>query len=371
MKKTSVILAAALTCAAYAQEEASQAEEASPSFGAWRVSVGANFGFGLKTRMSYVAPTAVYSVPTSPYMGGASEIASRLASGGEVRFLNGAYINPDGAMPSPYTQNWRVPVSALDRATGTMTFESAQLDPGGVTAGGSDDADANGVSIELSRTLFADKRGFGLDFAFGLSWLKANNCFRMRGSGRYLSRTSYAYTPSAGSINATVLTSPYLTPAGGYYGSDGSGGMGAVLDWSDLGPNTISASTERFGYNVDASGDYEEWELSFMLRPWYEVTDWFRVNVTAGLGVTRSELDYSVLAVLDEVGPHSIHGNEDEWRAYGILGAGVLLRAWMFDVSCDVLARLGQSDMDIDGVALHGKVEKPDLFVRIAIGFEF
>jgi len=144
-----------------------------------------------------------------------------------------------------------------------------------------------------------------------------------------------------------------------------------VLDWSDFGEDTISASTERLGYNVNASGDYEEWELSFMLRPWYEVTDWFRVNVTAGLGLTRSEFDYSVLAAMGGGRNHSIHSSEEEWRAYGLLGAGVLLRAWMFDVSCDVLARLGQSDMDINGEAVRGKVEKPDLFVRLAVGFEF
>ena len=372
MKRMSIVLAAALSCAAYAQEEAPQTAGTSPApaFGAWRVSAGANFGFGLKTRMTRVSPTALYPVSTSPYMGSGADIASRLASGREARFLNGAYINPNGSMASPYTQNWRVPASALDRTTGSISLESAQLDPAVSGARNSDDSNANGVSLELSRTLF-EKRGFGLDLAFGLSWLRADNCFRMRGGGDYLSRTGYIYTPSAGNINAMVLTSPRLAPEGGYYGAGSSDGMGTVLDWSDLGEDTISAVSERLSYKMDASGDYEEWELSFMLRPWYEVTDWFRLNATAGLGVTRSEFDYSVFYSVDGAAARSVHRSEDEWRAYGIVGVGVLMRAWMFDVSLDVLARIGQRDMDIDCEAMHGKVEKPDLFVRLAIGFEF
>jgi len=365
MKNSAFALASLIAFAVSAQEEPRQ------TLGSWRLSAGANFGFGLKAKMSYAAPSSFYATPTAADMGSAADIGRRLASGEGVRFLNGAYIAPDEAMQAPYTQNWRFPVSGLDRDTGRLSFETAQLDPGGVTAAGSDDSGANGASIELSRTLFADERGFGLDLAIGVSYLRARNFFRMRGGGRYLGRTKYVYTPTPGSMNANVLTSSFLSPSDGYYGSGGAEGIGAVLDWSDFGEDTISSSSEHYSYNVDASGDYEEWELSLMLKPWYEVTDWFLVDATVGVGLTRSEFEYSTAAAIDGAGIYSSHGSEDEWRLYGLAGAGVLFRAWSFDVSCDILARIGQRDMDVSGGPLRGKIEKPDFIVRLAVGFEF
>ena len=373
MKRMSALFAAALSCAAYASEEVvpTWLSNTGSSFGAWRVSAGPNFGFGLKTRMTCVTPSSLFPVTTSPYVGSGADIARKLAAGEEVRFMDGAFISPSGVMPAPFTQNWQVPESSLDRTTGTIVFESVQAEAGRSAARETDDSDANGVSLELSRTLFADERGFGLDFAFGLSWLKADDCFKMRGGGGYYTRTGYTYTPSAGSINARNFTSPRIEPSGGYYGSGGTPGIGLVMDWSDINEDTVSVSSQSFGSTMDASGDYEEWELSFMLRPWYEVTGWMRIHATAGLGLTRSEFEYSVLAASDGLGARSVRGSEKEWRAYGLLGGGVLLRAWMFDVSCDVLARIGQHDMDVDGELMHGKVEKPDLFARIAVGVEF
>lgn len=339
-------------------------------FGPWRVSAGGNMGFGLKTKMGFSAPRSSYSTATSQAIGSPSDISERLANGERVSFLGGAFIDPSsGNMSAPYTQNWRIPVSGLDRTTGAMTLNSAQL--GGISGSASDSASVYGASLELARTLYAHESGFGVDFAFGVSWMKRNGCFKAKASGTYMDSSSYVYTPSAGSSNYAVLTSPYLQESGGYYGAGGSGGFGPVLDYSDFGAGTIDYSSYTGHYSINATGDYEEWEFAFMLKPWWEVTDFWRLTGTLGLGVTRSEFDYSVSASFGEGGRYVSHKTFDEWRCYGIAGLGSTVRICSFDISLDVLARFCQKDMDIHSESVNGSIEKPDLVLRLALGYEF
>ena len=63
--------------------------------------------------------------------------------------------------------------------------------------------------------------------------------------------------------------------------------------------------------------------------------------------------------------------DEDEWEVYGLVGAGTTFRLWMFDVSCDFLYRIAQDDMDFGNQYASVSVEKPDMILRVALGFEF
>ena len=345
-------------------------EEPDSGFGAWRVSAGGNICFGLKTKLGFNAPSRMYSGPTSPVLGSPADIASRLASGGRVEFLDGAFIDPNGLMLAPNTQNWRFPVSSVDRATGEVVLNSAQR-ADGVGGRGSDDDTAFGASIELARTLYAHEGGFGVDFAFGLSWMRCNNCFKASSSGTYASNSRYVYTPTAGSWNETLLKTAPLTPSGGYYGAGTGTGMGPVLDWTDFGPNTISQTGSPAAYSLHASGDYEEWAFSFMLKPWWEVTDWWRLTGTIGLGTARSEFDCTVSGVFGSSGTYSSHDKFHEWKCYGIGGMGTVFRLWCVDLSFDILARFCNDDMSIRSESLSGKIEKPDVILSCALGFEF
>lgn len=347
---------------------AEQAEQS--GFGAWRVSAGGNIGFGLKTKLGFKTPRRVYSGPTSSALGTPADISARLASGERADFLDGAYIDPNGGMPAPYTRNWQLPVSSLDRSTGAVTLESAQT-ADGVGGRGSDDETAFGASVELARTLFAHEKGFGLDFAAGFLWMRCNNCYKASSSGTYAGRSTYVYTPSPGSANAAVLTSPFLKPNGGYYGVGSPNGMGPVLDWFDFGPSTVSQTSGTGTYSMHAEGDYEEWTLSLMLKPWWEVTDWCRLTGTVGLGITRSEFDCKVSGVFSDKGRYSSHKSFHDWQCYGLGGVGAVFRLGRFDLSFDVLARLGQDDMKVHSEAVSGKIERPNIILACAVGFEF
>ena len=379
MKKLALSFAAAVaSLMAQAQETAPQeqapeslAQQSETSgFGGWRLSAGGCFGFGLKTKLGFSVPRQMYATtPTSLALGSPSDIAARLASGQRVSFLGGAYIEPTGG--NQYTQNWRFPESSVDRSTGAVTFESTQLSAAEIAGSGSEDDFAYGASFELARTLYAHEDGFGVDLAVGFSWMRRNNCFKASSSGGYMDHSTYVYTPSHGNMNQVVLTSPYLAPENGYYGAGTTSGMGAMLDWSDFGPNTIEQTSTPGSYSISASGDYEEWDILLLLKPWWEVTDFWRLTGTVGVGVARSEFESVVSATFGNGGAYSSRKTFDEWRGYGVAGLGTVFRCWRLDISLDVLARFGQDDMTVKSEALSGKIERPDLVLCAAVGFEF
>ena len=371
MKKLLTILAVAAAMAAAMPSYADATDEGSSGFSGWRVSAGARFGFGLRTKLRFGVPGNAVYVPTSPALGSPAAIDNALnVLGNRVSFLDGAFIDPSsGTMASPYTQNWRIPVSALNTTTGAITLNSAQT-TGGAAGYGADDDTAFGTSIELSRTLYADERGFGVDFAAGLSWMRCNNCFKSSASGTYLGSSTYVYTPSMTGSNYSLLTSPFLTPTAGYYGS-GSPGMGPVLDYSDINATTLSQTTGSSDFSVSGSGDYEEWEISLLLRPWWEVTEWWRLTGTIGVGVTRSEFEGIVNGVLSGSGAYSARNTYHEWNCYGIAGLGTVFRLWRLDLSFDVLARFLQDDFSINSDLFSGTISKPNIIFCSSLGFEF
>ncbi len=350
----------------------SESEGVGAGFYGWRVSAGGFAGFGLKTKLRFAVPERVYSGPTSPAVGSPADIAAALAGGRRVSFLNGAYVDPSGNYEGTFTQNWRFPASSVDRTTGAVRLDSAQIDGAGMSGRGSDDKTAFGASVELARTLYAHEDGFGVDLAVGFSWMRRNNCFKGRSGGKYMDRSSYLYTPTPNGSNQAILTSPYIQPTDGYYGSGSAGGFAPVLDWSDLGPGTIEQiSSTSSSYSLYAEGDYEEWNALLMAKPWWALTDWWLLTGTLGVGVSRSEFEIDVSGRFGDGGSYSSHRTTDKWDCYGVGGFGVMFRVWRLDLSCDVLARFCQNDIKVHSEAVSGRIEKPDVFVCCAVGFEF
>ena len=347
----------------------------SGTFGGWRVSGGAKFGFGLRTRLNSTVPQSFYSSQTSSALGPGAAIGTTLIGGTRVDFIDGAFIDPvSGTWTSPFTQNWRIPVSGVDTTLGTMNFYSQQISGSSVNASGGDDDVGYGASIALERTVFAHESGFGLDFGISLDWMRANDCYRSGNSGLYLSRTRYTYTPTPATGNATVMAgiiAGALTPSGGYYGAGSPTGIGPVLDYSDFTAATITSTSTTSGYSMSASGDYEEWEILLMLKPWYEVTPWWRLTGTVGLAVTRSEFAYSVMADFGQDGVYRSSNTMAEWRCCPIAGLGTIVKVGAFDVSCDFLVRIAPGDMTVNADGVSGKIEKPDCFLRLAAGLDF
>ena len=371
LRVTAAAAVAAILSADAAEGEAGARESAASSFCGWRVSAGGAMGFGLKTKMRFAVPGRVYLGPSSPAAGSPAAIKDALDGGQRVSFLDGAYIDPESDMSSPYTQNWRFPEAAVDRSTGSVSLQSAQFADGGMSGCGSDTEAAFGASAELARTLYAHEDGFGVDLALGFAWMRRNNCFKAHAAGTYVDRSSYVYTPTSGSMNEAVLTSPGLSPSGGYYGAGVASGMGPVLDWSDFGPGTLSQTSSSGSYSLCGEGDYEEWDLRVMFKPWWAVTDWFLLTGTIGMGVSRGKFEYEVSGRFDATGGYSSHRTVDKWDCYGVAGGGVAFRLWQVELSCDVLARFLQDDLKVHSEAMSGRIEKPDLLVLVALGYAF
>jgi len=369
--------------------------ETDDAFWGWNISGGGNFGFGLKTDLRMSPVNAVKCLPAlHPAVGPTKQAAidaARLERGGAAHSYgtSGAYIDPKSSLADDrYTVNWKLPDSAVRGTGGDRRFELDDGSWGEVVSSqqtqqevgdGGDNAITYGASVELAHGLWSSEDGtWGVDFAFGLTWMRGNNCYKAGGVA-----ATRSATVDRGDVTTTVGGGFFSLPwgvaeaddtwgNGTYDGSDYTRSAFELdLDSAQTVANTLSSQTYSDSMHVSARGDYEEWELAFMLRPWYDLTDWLCVHGTLGLGFTRSSFDYSMEAVC---GGSTIYRSSEEfheWRCYGIAGAGLLARFWDFDVSCDGLFRWCQDDMEINGKDVHGTLQKPWGVVRLGLSYNF
>jgi len=114
-------------------------------------------------------------------------------------------------------------------------------------------------------------------------------------------------------------------------------------------------------------GDYEELEMIFALKPWYDLTDWFRVQATLGAAVSRAHLKFGVSGT----SPSTSHQRFDEWSVYGVGGLGGMFRFEDFCLGFDFIARFLDNAMKIDGRDVHGTIDRGGWFFRVYVGYEF
>ena len=375
-------------------------------FYGWRVSGGGNFTFGLKTKgLNVRTANAIGRIPAVPGMGlpgSAADLSAHtpVTEGDRVNYSDdGTYfIDPKSSyyeQAAGKTWNWSLPAAAITQNGDVYSLDYSYGAWGDQTViekirqeqinGGSDEA-CYGASIQLDRTLWASEDArWGVDAAIGLTWTKANNCYRASSSCCYRrdvsnqSGTYRTYSTDSSFISAGPELQDGTWGGGQYYGmfDEFDELTGRVAPWIDLNKLKTEAvaagKPEEYSesMSISARGDYEEWEISILVKPWYCLTDWWRVNAAIGLGITRSEFDFAMNAAFNGEQIYSSQQTFEEWRCYGLAGLGTTFRLWRVDLSCDVLARWCQDDMDIDGRDVSGTLEKPNLALRIALGFEF
>ena len=349
-------------------------------FGAWRLSVGGALNGGVKPSVrSSGAYRGLAVLPAVP-AGRSSGQVPKWNSATGIDFGGGAFINPNSDYGlDGYTYNWRLPESAV--RGGNFVMESAYVDAGTVTeyAGGhvgDGDQYQPGISVELSRTLWSDKeRGWGVDLALAASYFFGNDIYDAHGT--YARSQSYTEGKSVTTITGgDVLDPDYgADPVGGWYGGgqasfNGFGALGFGAGSITTVPVTTGGGTVNAASSFDASGDYRELEMFLMARPWYEITDWWRVFGEVGLAVSWSQFDfeYSAIGAGGRLG-----SSEDfsEWRCYGVAGAGTMFRLGSFDLSVDFLGRFLNDDLDCNGKYCSGSIEKSDWLMRVMVGWEF
>jgi len=355
----------------------------------WNISAGGNFGFGLKADLTTSGRSAAMVMPKTISTTDKKVYDPTRANPYErVDFASGGYIDPNSEVEAFYpgeTINWGLPVSTDPSAPYALKGSNPYVrtteivNENGFSAG--DSGVAYGASVDLSHVLYVSADGsWGIDIAFGLTWMRSYGFYEQNGGLVASQRVE------EGDFETTVRNG-WIESGNFDPNDDGTwGGQAATQGEAfDAGryPTRLDMTTATYAYNpdgtrtrtesltVNARGDYEEWEIAAMLKPWYDINDWLCVHGILGVGLTRSSFDYSMDAVFNGKQVYQSSQEFHEWRCYGIAGGGVLVRAWDFDVSCDGLFRWCQQDMKIDGKDVQGTLQKPWGVLRLGLSYAF
>ncbi len=235
-----------------------------------------------------------------------------------------------------------------------------------------DDDCTAGFNVGLDRELWR-KGDFGVDLGVGFSYFFGHNFFRASGAAYSLQETGESgdYVTDI-AFSPVVVNDPWAQNADGSYGAGTYDGPGPVLDLSG-GDITVShrwanqsSYSRSSSYRLRASGDYEELEMMFAVKPFWEVTDWFRVRGTLGVAVSRTHFTFDV------DGPeYSSRQRFDDWAVYGVGGLGGMFSWKGVCLGFDVLARFLDDDIEIRGRDVRGSVERSPWMLTVYVGYAF
>jgi hypothetical protein len=367
MKIVLFAIAAAAVCAA-------DAEFATDLSSGWRLTVSPQFNFNMKGRMG-VKQSAI-RVPASSYSSTRAAAAAAHAGlkpgAGRTEYPNGAYIDAsDAAGIDGETWNWHVPAGELDN--GSMTFSSAYYERSTVysATGGSakDDTVTVGANFGVDRAVWY-YGGFGVDIGFNFGFFVKNNWFRGE-SGGYVRTDTYKegrYDTEVNLGNAEVLNDPWAQNPDGSFGAGTFDGPGPVLRLDDItvmrrhSGEGSGSSTSSYG-PFSIRGDLHMYEFQLALKPYWEVTDWFVVRGTLGVGLDYRDFDVRV----SETGK----GSERDWDCYMICGLGGMFRWKDVCIGADFLRKVFDDDMDVDTKYVHGTIRNASWMLRVYLGYEF
>lgn len=354
------------------------------TFGKWRIGVGAAFNSRIRARLrpwDLPAPAA-FAVPTRSTKDRAWERACAR------RYDGGGYIDTDSLDNGFDTENWKLPTTDY-RGDGRFELDNAYQEVLGGSVGcqhwdGSADRNQFGISIEAARELWIhderDEHRWGLDFAAAFSYFFARDIYQSHGcvarrdqvrDGRF--RTDvvdadamYDYDHDWDSprwdaeIGADVYgygnaERTFINPALGFAGIE-------------LNPIPIEDPVRAVGsgYGYFASGDYQELEMLFLLRPWYEIYDWWRVFAQIGVGVSWGRFDADF-----RCSNFAVREDFAQWDCYGAAGLGTALRYKRLTLTVDVLGRFLRDDFEVDGRFVRGSIARSDWGLRLMLGYEF
>jgi len=368
--------------------------------GTWRISGGAVLDFGVKTRLT-TNPRQTYA---SPYVQGDTAAEAQAKANGvnasptRKVYPNGAWIDTNdpglmGDMPG-YTGYYYFPGTPGQNNLGGVfslgTAYFSEVTTYGETAGSrahyeSDEAVVPGFDIDLARTLYRDDaRGWGVDLAFAVRYFRRNKVFKDSTSwrsgssvyeGSYSSSIDtgevYGGDPGQDSNWLRDANDRYYAYGSGEPTADGTGGYAGPIDGGSVAvAYTHNERSDAAWGSMSSKADYENLELLFMVRPWYEVTDWMRVVGNLGVVVSRQELEFA--ATMTRNGSGWRYARDfDEWDVYGIAGLGAVFHYKGFTLGVDAFARFLDDEMDVHDKYVDGDVERGTWVGRLSLGYEF
>jgi len=348
-------------------------------FGKWRIAIGGAFNGGVRSHLK------ARNLPQPVNRAAAMILPSETEEAAWGRALNyeydgGGYIKTDSQGGDVQTQNWSLPASAY-RGNGKFeldnTYKKAVTgNPVQNHADLSEDESQFGVVAEISREIWSNEENednyrWGIDFVAEFAYFFQKNVYREHGDVTRDDKLIEGLIRTE--VEDRAATYDYdVPPSSGMYG-DGVYNAGAghpSLRWSKIGTpenkgeQSSRTITSTAGYS--ASGDYRELEMLFMLRPWYEITDWWRIHANIGVGVSWGYFES------DFYGSNGHYcENFDQWDAYGVAGLGTRLRYGRVDLSIDFLGRFLRDDMDINGRHVSGSLSRASWGFQVMAGYEF
>lgn len=343
--------------------------------GGWRLTIGPQFNFNAKGRLgvrggAIPLPASSHSSTRDAAKAAGDGMSPSL---GRVDFGNGVFIDPDDAAGiAGETWNWRLP--AGQTSLGAMSVASPYVEQSTVytaAEGGRDRDDANstGVNFGIDRTVWT-WGDFGIDVGFGFSFFIRDNWFKGRSGGytRTDSHTSGSYITDVDLGNVDVLGDPWAQNPDGSYGAGTYEGPGPVLSLDEVSVShrwgAEQTSTEKTSYGpFSIRGDLQMYEFQLAVKPYYELTEWFMVRGTLGVGLDYRSLDVRVSGM----GRDTVR----DWDCYMICGLGGMFRWNDFCLGADFLRKVFDDDMDVNTRYVNGSIGNASWMLRVYAGYEF
>lgn len=361
----------------------------------WKVSAGAAYDPGVSIR-ARSNPQEFYQ---SPFVAGDTRAAAEAkAKGVQVsptrkQYPNGAWIDMDdpgiaGDMPGKTGyymfpgrpgQNNLGSVFSLGSASYSEVSVSG-ADAGSVSSYDTDRVGMPGIYVELAHDLYSDpENSWGVDFAFGIQYFLRRDAWRADSSwasSSTVNEGTYESSIDTGDVYAGDDPNEDWNWRDGYYGSgepsdDGFMGYAGPIDGGAVNVSSVHGTRSDFSSgSLHSHADYYNLELLFTLKPYYDVTDWFRVVGTVGFAVSRQELDLTTTLARDGA-YRRYHREFSQWDVFGVAGLGAQFRYKDFTLGVDFIARFFDDDLAVDDPYVRGSVERSNWYLRVGLGYEF
>lgn len=366
--------------------------------GGWHVRGGVVWDFGVKSDLRCFPPSAGgggYSFTPGMTAAEAADLAKngRQVSATKRVYVSGSWIdvNDDTSgrygRGSHYTGYYHIkgePGQVNDGSVfslGTVEFSELRGNPTAVGQpfGESDRHTIPGFTLELDRTLYRDsEHSWGVDLGFAFQYFRRLNLYRQSrswsGSG---SVYEGAYEGRVDTEDAYISDNPSedFNWGNGYYGVPEDGGDGSyagVINADGVYSSLVWSRNVPVGSrgSMASHADYENMEFMFLARPYYDVTDWFRLVGTLGVVVSRHDLEFTA-SMTDGGTTSHFERNFSEWDVYGVAGLGAAFRYKDFTLGVDFLARFLDDDLNVRSDYVRGSVERGDWMFRVMLGYDF
>ena len=403
-----ILLTAVLAGTAVGETEPEREER-----GKWRVSVGASVIGGVRPRLganhSALTSLSGFGTAIGRLHGGAGggrskDDAYAAGSGmadpnGVRRFDGGAwYDSHDSASANDpdWSWNWRLHDPSGPDPDGRKGFtertaysEAEETIARTITGDGegysSDSSEwFPGLRIEAARELYRGdgERPWGVDCALAFAYYFQRGLWRASGTAASAAVSGRSEEGYYEWWNDSEDTAQYILDYerdtqyhGGMWGAGTFGGPGAELETSAWRFHDVVTASDGWSAShalrYSGNGDYREYSIELLARPWWEPWEYLRLFASLGLEISRREFEWSISASGSDGSAYRESGEARDWRVLGLFGGGFALQWSDFVLAGEALWRFGGDDLEVKGRTVHGDIEHGDWGFRLSLGYEF